>query len=321
MRKTINKTHIEGKVYSHSLEIKTVQNESSKNYGKEYIGGKLEVATDEDNMNIVTVEFPYVTETTSAGKKNATYTALKNIIESNKTVLTGEPMLVKIDSELGVNDFYTNRNGEDVLVSAKRNSNGFVTIINKLADEGVRSTFEMDVLIIGTKLVEADEENNIPEDYMVLNGYVFGYKNAIIPIDFHIRNKEGIRYFENADPSKASPMFTKVWGQQISKSISEQRTEESAFGEPIVKEYKKNFKEWLVTGTSKSDAVYEIGDEKNGITAEEVNKAISDREFHLAEVKKQADEYRASREATTASSEVPFAGSKVVTAAAGGFNF
>ena len=82
MKKMINKEHIEGRVYEHNLAVKTVQNTESKNYGKEFIGGTLDIATGEACENIVTVTFTYVTETTSKGAKNDTYTALKNIIDN-----------------------------------------------------------------------------------------------------------------------------------------------------------------------------------------------------------------------------------------------
>ena len=320
MRKTINKTHIEGKLYDFSLAEKTVQNEKSKNFGKAFINGTIDIATDDDNMNIVTVHYSYEPVNTNSGKPNSKYTALKNIIENGKTVLNHgaeNATLLKIDSALGLNDFYTNRNGEEVLVAAKRNESGFITVVSKLCDAAKRSTFETDMLINGTRVVEADEEKNISEDYMIIKGAVFDFKGSILPVEFAVRNKGGIKYFESLDISASNPVFTKVWGQIVSQSIPDVRTEESAWGEPIVKEYTKNFREWLVIGTSKPDATYEIGDEKNGITADEIKKALADREVHLAEVKKSQEEYQASKANKT--DELPF--SDTGSAKAGSFNF
>ena len=101
MRKTINKEHIEGRVYEHNLAVKKVQNTASANFGKEFIGGTLDIATDDDCTNIVTVNFTYVTEFTSKQTKNETYTTLKNIIENGKTVLIDGPevaTMVRIDT-------------------------------------------------------------------------------------------------------------------------------------------------------------------------------------------------------------------------------
>lgn len=318
MRKPINKEHVEGRVYEHNLAIKTVQNRESANFGKEFIGGTLDIATDDECLNIVTINFTYVTETTAKGTKNETYTALKNIIETGKTVLVDgkdAATMVKVDTALGVNDFYTSRNGEEVLVSAKRNDGGFVHIVNKLCDLDARNTFECDMLINGTRLVEADEEKKIPADYLVVKGAVFNFRNALLPVEFIVKNAGGIKYFESLEASPSDPVFTKVWGKINCETIIDKREEESAFGESAVKEYERKIKEWIITGTAKE--VYEFGDEKNGITVDDIKKALSDREVYLADVKKRQDDYKASQAATTTSN----AGGAGVTAAQGGFNF
>ena len=316
MRKPINKERVEGRVYEHNLAIKTVQNRESANFGKEFIGGTLDIATDDDCLNVVTINFTYVTETTAKGTKNDTYAALKTIIESGKTVLVDgkdAATMVKVDTALGVNDFYTNRNGQEELVSAKRNEGGFVHIVNKLGDAATRSTFEMDMLINGTRLVEANEERNIPADYLVVKGAVFNFRNAILPVEFIVKNEGGIRYFESLEASATNLVFTKVWGTISSETIVTKKEEESAFGEPVVKEYERKIREWIITGTAKE--TYEIGDEQSGITADEIKKALADREVYLADVKKRQDEYQASKNTTTTTA------SAGVTAAQGGFNF
>ena len=317
MRKVLNKEHIEGRVYEHNLAIKTVQNTESKNYGKEFIGGTLDIATDDECLNVVTINFTYVTETTAKGGKNDTYIALKNIIENGKTVLTdsaAEATMVKVDTALALNDFYTSKNGEETLVSAKRNEGGFVHIVNKLCDTAARNTFEMDMLINGTRLIEADEEKNIPADYLVVKGAVFNFRNAILPVEFIVKNPSGIKYFESLDASNSNMIFTKVWGKINSETIKSTREEESAFGESKVTEYERTIKEWVITGTANEP--YELDDEQNGITFDEIKKALADREVYLADVKKRQDEYQASRASST-----PAAGGAGVTAAQGGFNF
>lgn len=318
MRKTINKEHIEGRVYEHNLAVKKVQNTASANFGKEFIGGTLDIATDDDCTNIVTVNFTYVTEFTSKQTKNETYTTLKNIIENGKTVLIDGPevaTMVRIDTALGLNDFYTNRNGEETLVSAKRNDGGFVHSTNKLSDEAARNTFEVDMLINGTKYIEKDEEKHIENDYLIIKGAVFNFRNEILPVEFYCYNPAGIRYFEGLDASETNLIFTKVWGNIVTNVVKYQKTEESAFGEPVVKDYSRTSKEWVVTGAAQEN--YVIGDDKNGITEDEIRKALADREIHLAEVKKRADEYRASQAATNKAPAVA-AG---ISAAQGAFNF
>lgn len=317
MRKTINKVGLSGRIYEHKL-VEKVSGENSKNPGTPFIAGTLDIATDDDCLNIVQVHFTYVTEVTKKGSKNATYAALKKIIDNNKTVLTcgkDEAMMVKVDTSLDLNDFYSNRNGEETLVSAKRCEGGFVTIVNSLPDESDRNRFEMDMLINGTRVVEADPEKNIEKDYLVVKGAVFNFRNDIKPVEFIVKNEGGIKYFESLDATPQNLTFTKVWGFINSETIVRKVEEESAFGEPAVKEYTRNVREWVITGTSRPDAVYEIGDAENGITEDDIKKAMSDREIHLAEVKKNQEEWQANK-AGTATTNVASA-----PAAAGGFTF
>ena len=323
--KTVNRTRIEGRVYDFSnLAIKTVQNTESKNYGKEFIGGSLDVVTDDAGLNVVTVYFTYVTPTFNSGKSNSTYGVLKKIIEEGKSVLTDgfeNATVVRIDTALGLNDFYTNRNGEETLVSAKRNVGGFVSIINAnqlSGNEKDRSKFEADMLINGTQYVEADEEKNIKEDYLIIKGAVFDFRNAILPVEFIVRDKGGMKYFEDLEASSSNPTFTKVWGVVKSQTIVTKREEESAFGAPSVTEYSRTIREWEVTGTLSPDKVYPIGDEEAGITAEDIQKAMADRNVYLADVKKRADEYQAQKSAGGAA---PAASVATASAAEGGFNF
>ena len=316
MRKTLNQVHIEGRVYDFTIAEK-VTGETSKNPGTPYIGGTIDVATDEACLNIVTVNFTYVTETTSKGNKNATYTTLKKIINDGKTILKDgkdEATKVKIDSAIALNDFYTDRNGDETLVSAKRANGGFVTIVSALdEDETKRNTFTCDMLINKVTRVEADEEKHIDKDYVTVSGAIFDFRNAILPTNFIVKLDGGMKYFESLDASAQNPVFTKVWGSINSETIVRKVEEESAFGEPSVKEYTRTVREWIITGTSKPDAVYEIGDDQNGITIDEVKKLMADREVYLADIKKRNDDYKASRAGA--------ASSATATAAQGGFNF
>lgn len=315
MKKAINREKISGRVFDHNLALK-VTGETSKNPGTEYIGGTLDVATDDEGLNVVTVNFTYVTETTKAGGKNATFGALKNIIDSGKTILNDgidSATMVKIDTALGLNDFYTSRNGEDTLVSAKRNDGGFVTIVSKLDSEDTRNNFEFDMLINGTEYVEANEERHIAADYLIVKGAVFNFRNDLLPVQLVVKGAGGIKYFESLDASPNNLIFTKVWGKIESQTIVDKREEESAFGEAAVKEYERKIREWVITGAAKE--AYEIGDEKTGITVEEIKTAQANREVYLADIKKRQDEYQASKASTPATS-IANAG-----AAAGGFQF
>ena len=295
MRRATNSERIEGRVYQHSLAIKTVQNQTSANFGKEFISGDLEVAVDEAGLNVIPVHFTYVTSTTSSGAENRTFSVLKKIIDGGKTwILNGkdEALKVRIDTAIALNDFYTQ---DGNLVSVKKNEGGFVSIINgELALENERNTFTVDMLITGVNRTEKNEEKNINEDFVTVRGAIFNFKNELLPVDFLVRNVDGMKYFEDLGVTGAEPIYTKVWGRINCGTILNEVKEDSAFGESAVRTYERKIREWVITGTAK--VPYDFGDE-NILTAAEVTKAQQDREVMLAETKKRSEEYRANKNA------------------------
>lgn len=300
MKKMMNQTHIEGVLYEHKLELKE-SGPNSKNPGTKFISGTVDIATDDAGINIVPVHFTYVTEKTSKGSTNATYTTLMNIIDGKygTVMANGKENAVKlrIDSALGLNEFYSDRNGKEELVSVKRNEGGFVHVADALADdENTRNTFTCDMLITNVSIKEADEERNLPEK-AVIKGAIFDFRNSLLPVEFSAINPKAIAYFESLEASNTNPTFTKVWGRQVSETIIRTITEESAFGEDSVREVKSSRKDFVITGASKEP--YEW-DSEDSITANELAEAIAARETYLATVKQRQDEYRASQGANVA---------------------
>lgn len=308
MRRIVNREHVEGILFQHDLEVKTVQNETSANYGKEFISGTVEVSVDEEGLNVIPVHFTYVTETTNSGKKNSTYTALKRIIDEDKTIVSvgkDEAFKVRIDTALALNDFYSN----DQLVSVKTNEGGFLSIVNTLCNEKERNTWEADMIITGCNIIEADPEKNIDEDYMQVKGAIFNFRNELLPMDFILRNKDGFKHFEDMEASPSDPTFTKVWGRINCLTKTTTVEEETAFGEAAVRTYERKVKEWEITGTPKVIS-YDFGGED--LTAEELTKAMQDREIKLADIKKRSDEYKAQRAAENNQSVQTTTGPKAV---------
>lgn len=305
MKKMINTERVEGRIYQHNLVIKTVQNRESANFGKEFISGNIEVATDEAGLNIIPVHFTYVTETTGSGNTNATYSNLKKIIETGKTWITDGPEAatkVRIDTALALNDFYTE---DDRQISTKVNEGGFVTILNgELNPENERNTFTTDMVITNVSRVEADPEKNIDKDYLIVKGCVFNFRNNILPVDYVVKNEDGMQYFEDLNASPNEPVFTKVWGKINCTSIVNEIKEETAFGEESVRTFERKTKEWLITGTSK--VPYDFGDE-SVLTVAELTAAMQDRELLLADTKKRSQDYRASKKANSATIITPTA--------------
>ena len=311
MRKAQNTERIEGRIYQHDLTVKQVQNQASENFGKDFISGNIEVATDEELLNVIKVHFTYVTETSKSGTKNATYATLKKIIDENKTCVTvgkDAATKVRIDTALALNDFYNNN---DELVSAKTNEGGFVTIVNELGEPKERNTFSVDMVITGVTHVDKDDEKNVKEHALV-KGAIFNFRNDLLPVEFKVENEAGIKYFDDLGASGSEPVYTRVWGKIISETKTTTQEVESAFGEAAVRTYRNTNKEWVITGTAK--VPYDFGDE-NILTVEELTKAAQNREVYLADVKKRAEEYKASRAAGT----TPAAGTTATKTA--DFNF
>ena len=311
MKKTmINQTHIEGVLYEHNLEAK-VSGEASKNPGTPFIAGTISIATDDAMTNIVPIHFSYVTATFGSGKPNDTYTTLSNIVNGTfgTYMKDGADKAVKlrVDSALGLNEFYTERNGKEELVSAKRNEGGFVHKVDALdEDEKVRNTFKADMVITCVTHMDGDDEKGLPEK-CVVKGAIFDFRKSLMPVEFSATNPNAMRYFEGLEANKKNPVFTCVWGRQVSETIVKQIRTESAFGEDEVREVKNTRRDFVITGASKEPYLW---DDESSITAAELNEAIQKREVDLAAMKKRQDEYRASKSAP-----------KAAAPAAGGFNF
>lgn len=311
MKAMINKSHIEGILYEHDLELKT-SGPNSKNPGTQFIAGTVSIATDDAGLNIVPVHFTYVTATTAKGGTNATFTTLKNIIDGviGTQMKDGKDKAgkIRIDSAIGLNEFYTDRNGTEELVSAKRNEGGFVHTCDALnEDEKTRNTFECDMLITNCRRVEANPEKNIPEK-VIVKGAIFDFRKSLLPVEFTALNVNAMNYFEDLGATQANPVFTKVWGRQISETVVKKTIEESAFGDAAVKETRSSRRDFVITGAAKEPYVW---DDESTMTAAELTEAIANREVYLAGVKQRADEYKASKGAAPANA----------APAAGAFNF
>ena len=316
----INTEKIEGYVYSTGSNFnqlsERVTGENSKNPGTKYIAGDLDIAVDENGLNVVTIHYTYVTPTYRSGQTNNTYTALKKIIDNpDKTwVNGGKDNAFKVQCtgvSIALNDFIA---GDGSKVAAVRNENGFCSIVNALGAENERNTFTADMLITKITRIEANAEKNIDKDFVTVSGAIFGYGPVILPISFVVRNEMGMNYFENLDITPSEPIFTKVWGHLNCMTIKVERTEESAFGEAAVQSYERKSREYVITGTSKIP--YDFGEE-DVLTIDDVNKMAQARQVMLAEVEKRFNE----RQANKANGGVNFGGEKVGTVPEGKFVF
>ena len=316
MRKNDNSMNIEGKIYQFDLEEK-VTGEQSKAPGTPYIAGTIDVATGEDLSNIIQVHYSYVAPTYASGKTNNSYSALKKIIDSGKTVVTdgyAEATSIRLNPSYQTNDFYPQ--GQEQVVSAPRNEGGFVTLVtpDKMRAEGDsgRNKFSFDIVI--SNVVEKVPDEG--DEYVSIEGIVFNYNNtAIYPITLTARNKDAMKYFVDLGASKQNPVYTKVWGKIVNVFTTTERTIESAFGDATVEKVTHRNREYVITGAN--PVPYEF-DTAETMTADELKKALQDREVYLASEKKRVEEYRASQGGSNGASPAAQAAN---TVSKGSFNW
>lgn len=300
MSKTLlNTYHLEGYLYEHTLE-KRVTGPNSKNPGTEFIMGEIKIATDDDFTNIVPVHFTYVTATTAKGNANATYTTLSNILEgAYKSYMSAgrdAAVRLRVDGAVSLNEFYSDRNGTEELVSAKRIEGSFVHVATDEFEDGRRNQFKCDMLITNVRHIDADEEKNLPEK-AIIKGAIFDFRKSLLPVEFSVLNPGAIAYFEGLGISNTNPVLTEIRGSMISETVVRKIVEESAFGDASVREVKSSRKDWVVTWSRVE--TYDWDDDST-LTAAEVNEAMKARELTLAALKRRRDEYKATKSAPAA---------------------
>ena len=274
---------------------------NSTHPGTEYIQGELNVATDDEASNVVTIWFQYVPKVWPAknGKperENPTYAELARLIDTAKTFESdgAAATKVRVSGNLDVNDFYT-REGE--LASPKRIRGSFVHVLNGPISPNP-ATFDIECILSNAITKEVDGG----EDYLTLKGYTFDFRNAILPFDVNVRIPAAITYFENQDISNANPLVTNIKGNIVSAIVKQEEEVESAFGDPVVNVTTRSVRTWDVTWAAKEPMEW---DDESSITKAELKKVLQEREDMLAAEKKRQDEWKASQGSSFTATTAP----------------
>lgn len=322
MRNKENKEIIEGRLYDFNLQMKMVTKRGSKYFGESFITGTLEIATDEEALNVIPVHYSFVRPTTQAGGSNSTYASLKKIIEEGKTWLNDgkeAALKLRLTPSGALNDFYPN--GGDQLVSQQRNEGGFISFISTLnPNEQERSKFIFDIVINEVILVEAsaNPDLNLEEDFAKVNGAIFDFKGSLLPFSLVARDSKAagsVNYFIGLNASKSNPIFTKVRGEIVNTTRTVQQVIENAFAEAVVDVSTRSEREWLITWAQPQPYVFDE------TVKEELEKAIADRNLYLEKTKSDTKKYYEERK-TTASTPIPSVNpSMAAPIPEGGFNF
>lgn len=290
-----NFTHIEGWLYDASKLALKKTGANSKNPGTEYIGGSIDIATNDELTNIVTVNFTYEVPVFSNGKENARYGVLANIVNGTyKTVLGSSKenaTILKIDGRIGVNEYFTENNGKKELRSFQMNEGSFIHVISagELNSEiEKRSTFGADFLINNVIVKEPDIDRDLPAKAEI-SGYIFDFRGAMMPVKFSTTHEGAIGYFESLGASNSNPIFTKVTGVQTNEIIKKMIETSSAWGTEM-REVENRNRSWRITWARPE--YYEF-DTPETITAQEVKDGLTARKTREAELSAQFDQKNA----------------------------
>lgn len=286
----INSVEIRGYIFSHSLKER-VTGPDKKNPNTPYITGDINIATDNEGLNVVPVRFNYVTETfAKSGKKNATFDNLRQIIASSKTFETEGTgaTKVRISGQIELNDFY-NRQGE--LASPKRVRGSFLHFLNAgetITDDPNNTLFDVDFLSLAA--VEHEYEDTPNRNYLELKGYAFDFRGAILPMTFSVSNAPGQAFFRGQDISQTNPYFGTIHGNIISNTIEvtpEIDESQIGFGQVVVRPTTRTFRSWEIVAANLNEGISE-----DTITPEELKEGLAQREVYLAGVKERQEEYQ-----------------------------
>ena len=292
MRKSwINEVLIEGYVFNiggNGQLYTGTTGPDSKRPNTDYISGTINIAVDEEGINVVPVRFNFVTERWNNGNPNPSWNILKEIAAGGKTwqeVGKEKAMRLRLACSVGVNDFL-GRDGNMVEARVINCSFAHPALFNFGAK---RNNFKIDMLIAATALQEV--ENG--DDYLNVRGYTFDYRGALIPITLSIHNKDGIHYFESQDISNSNPMLTQLWGKIISTTQEIEKEVESAFGAPVIEKTTQTLRAWEIEGCLPEPYPF---DDESTLTWSELKTALQNREVQKAEAKQRQEERQQTQE-------------------------
>ena len=283
MKKTWeNNTEVYGKVFS----VDKLKSSISKK-NMPYISGNLSVAVNEDETDVIDVNFTYVPETYKKGNANASYTNLLKIMETMNED-PGATIFVRINGQIDVREFDA-QDGKHVVNQML--SGRFVHIVPHMEAEDMKATFSEDMII--TNVVDQQDVTG-KDPAVVVKGFgIDKFREQAFPLTFYVKTKAGMDYFLDQDVSMKEPMVTNVWGNRVSTTVVQHKEVESAFGAPQVKETTFSAKSWDIEG-AKSEPL--LWDDDSTITKEEFAAYRQNYEQYLADEKKRQEEYRKTQE-------------------------
>lgn len=282
-----NDVNLTGFVFSANFRTGTSKATSKWHPNEGYISGNLNIATDEDAMNVVPVNFfVYENRNNKDGDTvpNETYQTLLQIMNGPTYETAGDKApKVRISATVDTNDFYSSRT--DDIVSAQRVNGRFIHVMSP----GTSVTpANFDVNAVVTSAVEREVEGRDP--YLDVRGYVFNYNGTrLFPVRFECQDKSGQSFLLGMEPSSTNPVVMNIWGSiqntVIEKAPAEQEEVANGFGvRPVISGNNvSTVRSWVITGAD-TGCVPEFGDVAP-FTKNDMKRLIDERNVRLEEVK------------------------------------
>lgn len=214
------------------------------------------------------------------GTENGIAKGYKTIINEYKSVAThgrDEADKVRItQGQIGLNEYY----GQDgMLRSYPQLSTNFVNRVQAGEEYNPRAEFEVEVFI---KSVNPEIKNDEETGRVKVDAIIPAYGGKVLPFSF-MAPVEAAEYIEdNYGPGST----VKIYGDIVNFKEKKVVMEEVAFGKPKEKVTYNTIREYLITGGSEP---YDEDDVKS-YSIETIQKAMTEREVYLEELKNKKDE-------------------------------
>lgn len=272
-------------VRGYLFSVKNLNKRVAKD-GSNYISGVVNVAADENAMNVVSVFF-YAPERFKSGNSNDTYLLLNDILLGNyrtyEQVGKDAPRL-RIDASISPNDF-VGRDGN--VVTSKQIRGSFAHLDDRAPSFHAQFDADCVINVINEREFEGEESS------VTVKGFTCGFRGDMIPVEFSVRDPQLKEYFLSQEVSSANPMIANMRGEIVNNTVTRETVEDNAmsFGKPRVKTTSRSFQSWDITGGTR------LGEFEDGniITRDDIKRMKADRDVVVARVKERAANRQSSR--------------------------
>lgn len=295
-----NSVQMTGYVFNSNLRKGVTKATNQWHPNEEYISGTVNVATDDQALNVVPVNFfVYEKRSDRDGNKipNDTYQTLDQIIDGQTYERVGnQAMKVRISASVDTNDFYSTRNNR--MVTSQRVNGRFIHLMPPNTSV-TPASFNVNMVMLG--VTDREVEGRPP--FVDVKGYVFNYNGSrLFPVTFECHDESGINFVQSLDASSSNPVVLNVWGNIQTTIIELQNAEQEAvasgFGvRPAVSSNStRTVRSWVVTGAD-SEACPQFGDSAP-FTKSDMKRLVDERNVRLQSMQ-QGSNYRSAQPAVT----------------------